>query len=62
MYHQHPILYDNEASAAVGHQPYLIEEVDAYDVVHHAVMVNREGMYILSIFVYVCIYQCMIFF
>ena len=48
MYNQH-MLYDNEASAAVGHQPYLIEEVDAYDVVHHAVMVNRKGTYI-SIF------------
>ena len=42
------MLYDNEASAAVGHQPYLIEEVDTYDVVHHAIM-NREGTYTYSL-------------
>ena len=57
------MLYDCEASAAVGHQPYLIEEDDAYDVAHHAVMVNRKGAYIRYYsFVYVCIYHCKMFF
>lgn len=49
------MLYDNKASAAVGHKPYLIEEVDTcYDVVHHVFM-NREGTYTCSLLFYVSV-------